>query len=73
MVASVAAKVLKGLVKSGRKSKRGRKSNKEKLRKRNNSPVNLEAPISPEPSEIMVILLAFESGSAISDATLGII
>lgn len=33
MVASVAAKVLKGLVKSGRKSKRGRKSNKEKLEK----------------------------------------
>ena len=31
MVASVAAKVLKGLVKSGRKSKRGRKTNKEKL------------------------------------------
>ena len=51
----------------------GNKYNKEKLRKKNNSPVNLEAPISPEPSEIMVILLAFESGSAISDATLGII
>jgi len=33
MVASVAAKVLKGLVKSGRKSNRGRKSNKEKLEK----------------------------------------
>ena len=33
MVASVAAKALKGLVKSGRKSKRGRKSNKEKLEK----------------------------------------
>ena len=33
MVASVAAKVLKGLVKSGRKSKRGRKTNKEKLEK----------------------------------------
>ena len=33
MVASIAAKALKGLVKSGRKSKRGRKSNKEKLDK----------------------------------------
>ena len=33
MVASVAAKVLKGLVKSGRKSNRGRKTNKEKLEK----------------------------------------
>jgi len=33
MVASIAAKALKGLVKSGRKSKRGRKTNKEKLEK----------------------------------------
>ena len=33
MVASIAAKALKGLVKSGRKSKRGRKINKEKLEK----------------------------------------
>ena len=33
MVASIAVKALKGLVKPGRKSKRGRKTNKEKLEK----------------------------------------
>ena len=33
MAASIGLKALKGLIKSGRKSKRGRKSNKEKLDK----------------------------------------
>ena len=52
MAASIGIKVLKGLVKPGRKSKRGRKSNKVKAEEAKKKQINKKgAAIFPQPAK----------------------
>ena len=56
MAASIGIKVLKGLVKPGRKSKRGRKSNKVKAEEAKKKQLNKKgAAVFPQPAKEKIV------------------